>query len=61
MAFMQHGSLALDTIDPFFSQLLDISVVQTQQISLFEILQKKLKYVDVAKILQPIFQNYDIS
>lgn len=50
-AFMQHGSLALQALDPLFSQLTDISPVQAQQISLQEILHKDLLYTDVATIL----------
>lgn len=54
-AFMQHGSLALDMLDPVFAQLTDVTEVKNQQISLQEILHMKVNYAEVAAVLSKSF------
>ena len=51
LAFMQHGSLALNPLDPVFAQITDVAAMAQQQISLEEIVHKKLQYADVATAL----------
>lgn len=56
-SFMQHGSIALEPLNAIFGELLDISGVQKQQISVFDILHEKLQYRDLAKVISVTFKK----
>lgn len=55
-SFMQHGSLALEPLLPVFAELIDIAPVHTQQISLAEILGRRLHYAIVARAMEKQFR-----